>query len=99
MTILKQIPFIAVHLSYSTVHLMFKVIYSYMIIIALMGFVLVPIIHAEENSEVNGSEKVSDKGETTKSTQEINEQNQHETRAPHELSDRAPDSIPEEILQ
>ena len=78
---------------------MFKVKYSYLIIVVFMSFVLVPNIHAEENSEVNGSEEVSDKIETTERNQEINEQNQQETRAPHELSDRAPDSIPKEILQ
>ncbi|NIP30601.1 MAG: hypothetical protein GTO02_11760 [Candidatus Dadabacteria bacterium] len=78
---------------------MFNVIYSNLIIVVLMGIVLVPNIHAQENSEVNGSEEVSDKVETTESNQELNEQNQQETQVPREISDRAPDSIPQEILQ
>jgi len=78
---------------------MFKVIYSYLIIVVLISFIFIPIINAKENSEINGSEEVSDKGETTESTLEINEQNQQEPRVPRELSDRAPDSIPGEILQ
>ena len=77
---------------------MFKVIYSYLIIVVLITFILVPIINAKEHSEVNGSEEVSDKVETTESNQEINEPNQQDTQVPRDLSDRAPDSIPEQIL-
>ena len=77
----------------------FKVISPCLIVAALVSFILVPIVNAEENTEVNESEEVQDKGETTKSTIELDEQNQQETRVPRELSDRAPDSIPEQILQ
>ncbi|MGB3363806.1 MAG: hypothetical protein WBB48_03420, partial [Thermodesulfobacteriota bacterium] len=66
---------------------MFKVIYSHLIIVALMGLVLVTIIHAEENSE-----EVRHKDEISESAQEVNEQNQEETPFPRDLADRAPDS-------
>lgn len=73
---------------------MFKVIYSHLIIVALMGLVLVTIIHAEENSE-----EVRHKDEISESAQEVNEQNQEETPFPRDLADRAPDSIPEQIQE
>lgn len=71
----------------------------HLIIVVFMSFVLVPIINAEENGEINGSEEVSDMDETTESTLEMSEQNQQESQVSRDLSDRAPDSIPEQILE
>ena len=63
----------------------------HLIIVVFMSFVLVPIINAEENGEINGSEEVSDDRllhcETSLS------------QVSRDLSDRAPDSIPEQILE